>query len=375
MSMFNLRINAKFTSKSPRIFIAVLMCSHLGSGCDNHDVGTAPEIKDITESVYASGVLKSIDQYRVFSKYGGKIEKIYIREGMHVKKGDTIFRFDNKGLQIATENAKLISSTADYNLNMDKLKEASNNIELARKKRVNDSLLFYRQKELWKESIGTKIELEQKEFAFEQAITNYQNALVHYQDLERQLKLSSVQSKNNLRIAKLQEADFVIRSALDGIVYQINKEVGEFTNNTDVLAVIGSAEFIIELNIDELDIIKVKPGQEVIMRMESYPNEIYKGKIKCLDQMMNLRTRSFLAEATFNAPPIELFPNLTVEANIIIRTKENALTIPRAYLINDNTVVDVAGRRIKVEVGLMDYQLVEIINGIDSTTRLIIPSQ
>ena len=60
-----------------------------------------------------------------------------------------------------------------------------------------------------------------------------------------------------------------------------------------------------------------------------------------------------------------LFPNLSAEANIVIQTKENALIIPREYLIEDQYVMIDSEERVEVEVGLMDYQHVEIINGLN----------
>jgi hypothetical protein len=59
-----------------------------------------------------------------------------------------------------------------------------------------------------------------------------------------------------------------------------------------------------------------------------------------------------------------LYPNLTVEANIVIQTKENALTIPRAFLTGDSLVVLENGSARKVETGLKDYQKAEILSGL-----------
>ncbi|PHO00839.1 RND transporter, partial [Rhodobacteraceae bacterium 4F10] len=79
------------------------------------------------------------------------------------------------------------------------------------------------------------------------------------------------------------------------------------------------------------------------------------------------------AEAIFTNKPTKLFPNLSLEANIIIQTKQNALTIPRKYIINDTYVMLEGGQLQKVETGLMDYELVEIISGIDKSTKIQLP--
>ena len=333
------------------------------------------EIKNISESVYSTGFIKSVNQYEVFSSRNGIVEKIFVTEGMLVKKGDPIFQMENENLKVATENARLASKVADFKTNSDKLLDARKAIELAQRNLSNDSLQYERQKNLWSKNIGSKVQLEQKELSYEKSKTEFDRANTNYEDLKRQLNLASEQSKNNLEIAKLMEEDFIIRSEVDGVVYKINKEVGELINGQEPSAVIGTDEFIIELSIDEIDIIKVKKCQQVIIRMDSYESEVFEARIIAVDPMINIRTRSFQAEAVFTNKPKELFPNLTVEANIIINTKQDVLTIPRNYLMNDTSVILKGGKVQKVETGLMDYDLVEIKNGIDKSTVIELPQQ
>jgi hypothetical protein len=46
---------------------------------------------------------------------------------------------------------------------------------------------------------------------------------------------------------------------------------------------------------------------------------------------MDARSRTFKIEAHFLQVPVKLYPNLTAEANIIIQTKENTITIPKLF--------------------------------------------
>ena len=335
----------------------------------------SPETKNITESVYASGIVKSKKQYEVFGTTNAVVEKILVTEGMPIKKGDPIFQLDNKNLRIATENARLASIATDYQANSNKLIYASKAIEMAKKQLQNDSLQYERQNNLWSKNMGSEVELEQKLLIYENSKVVFAKTKTDYEDIKRQLKLESDQSKNNFEIAKQMEDDLIIRSEVDGVVYKINKEIGELINAQEPSAIIGTDEFIIELNIDELDIIKVKKGQQVIIRMDSYNSQVFEAKINTIDPMMNSRTRSFKAEASFTKKPNQLFPNLTLEANIVIHTKQNVLTIPRKYLLSDSTVMLKGGKVQKVETGLMDYDLVEVKSGIDKTSVLEISNK
>ncbi len=354
------------------LFLLYIVFSILIS-CEKKPETILPEIKNITESIYASGFIKSKNQYEVFGRSNGIVKIVFVKEGMSVKKGDPIFQLENQDLKIATENARIASSTADYYRNIDKLKDAEKSIDLATKKLANDSLLFNRQKNLWSNNIGRKVDLEEKELNFENSKVVLARANTTYEDLNRQLKMLSNQSKNNLQIAKLLEDDLMIRSEVDGVVYKVNREVGELINGSEPSAVVGTDEFILQLSVDEFDIVKTKIAQKVIIRMDSYKSQVFEAKIIAIDPMMNIRTRSFQVDAVFTKKPIELFPNLTAEANILVATKQGALTIPRNYLLNDSTIILQGGKLQKVETGLMDYDLVEIKSGLDKDTKIEMP--
>jgi len=343
--------------------------------CTSKKDSITPEVMNITESIYATGFIKSKNQYEVFAPINGIIEKIFVSEGAMIAKGDTIFRIENKSQELAIENARLNSTTSDYSNNQDKLLAAQDAIEIAKKTLTYDSLQYHRQKKLWEKNIGSKIELEQKELKLKTSEAELERMRSIYEDLKRQIKLASSQSKNNLKIAQLTRDNFIVKSEVGGLVYKLNKEEGELFDGRDPVAIIGTEAFVIEFSIDEKDIIKVKKGQQVMIRMDSYGSEVFEARIIAIEPMMNSRTRSFQAEAVFIKKPNQLYPNLTVEANIIIQTKENALTIPRKYLANDTSVLLMNGDRQTIEVGLMDFEMVEVLNGIDKNTRIQLPSK
>ena len=140
------------------------------------------------------------------------------------------------------------------------------------------------------------------------------------------------------------------------------------------LAVVGGAgNFILELQVDEYDIEKIKPGQQILVTMDSYKNEVFEAEVTRVLPLMNERTRSFTIEAVFTKGPPALYPNLTTEANIVLQTRENTITIPRDFLVNDSTVMLADGKERKVVTGVMDFQKVEIINGLTTTDEIMKP--
>jgi multidrug efflux pump subunit AcrA (membrane-fusion protein) len=161
---------------------------------------------------------------------------------------------------------------------------------------------------------------------------------------------------------------------LNGKVYNVLKEAGEMVNTQSPVAIIGDASgFMIELQVDEYDITRVIVGQKVLLSMDSYKGEVFEAVVTKIDPIMNEQTKTFKVEAAFVDPPPTLYPNLTTEANIIIKVKEKALTIPRSFLIDDNYVMLSNKEKRKVIVGMKDYEKAEIVSGLTKDDVILKP--
>jgi HlyD family secretion protein len=348
-----------------KLFLISLSLFLLLFSCKKEQENTKVTAEDITESVYASGIVKSKNQYQVFSTANGLIERVFVTEGDKVKIGDPIFQVIDKTAQLNTDNAQLAANNATMEANANKLTELKINIDLAKSKMDNDASLFERQSNLWAQQIGSKNELDNRELTYKNAKTTYSAAQLRYNDLKKQVKFSAQQAKNNLKISSTLKSDFVIKSTINGKIYSLLKEKGEMVNTQNMVAIVGDdTNFILELQVDEYDIAKIKLGQKVFVNMDSYKGQVFEAKIEKINPIMNERSRSFLLEARFISQPPTLFPNLTTEANIVIQTKEKALIIPRTYLVDDAFVLNKKNEKIKVEIGLKDYEKVEILSGV-----------
>lgn len=345
-------------------------------GCKSKVEKTKVVESSITESVYASGLLKSKNQYQVFASVSGILNEVLVAEGDTIKVGDVLFRLVDDAATLSKENAALNAEFANLKANSGKLNEAKLLLELSANKMKNDSLLYFRQKSLWQQQVGTKVELEQKELNYLNAKTNYYSAKVKHDDLLRQLELNATLSQKNLAISSKMESDFSIKSEINGIVYSINKNKGEIVSPQTPIAVIGDAkQFILEMQVDEYDIFKIKNGLQVIVTLDSYKGKSFDAVVTKINPFMNERNKTFLVEAEFVNPPEILYPNTSFEANILLRSKDKALLIPRNCLIHDSIVILENGDSAKVKTGLKDYQKIEIIDGLKVGDEIIIPKQ
>lgn len=355
-----------------RVFIACFLLSL--SACSKKAESIKVNFGTITESVYASGIIKSQNQYQVFAPVNGILETIFVAEDDYVNKGQVLFVISNEISKLSRENAQLLANFNDFEGNSNKLKELKLNIDFSKNKMLLDSINFKRQKSLFEEKIISKSQFEQSELLFQNSNAQYNSSLIKYSDLKKQLNFSDEQAKRNLQISEKSESDFIIKSELRGKVYSILKEKGEMVNTQTPIAVVGRAsDFLIEMQIDENDIVRIKKGQKIIIHMDSYKSKTFEAVVVKINPFLNERSKTFTVEAKFVNMPEVLYPNLSLEANIIIFEQNNTITIPRKYLIDNNFVMKKSGEKVKVRKGLLDFEKVEILSGITKNDYLIIP--
>lgn len=345
-------------------------------GCKNGQDSIPVERKSITESVYASGIVKAQGQYQSFALVSGILKEIKVKEGDAVKVGDTLFVIDNRGSALSADNAALAYELSQKNANAssDRLQEMVTAKNMASEKMKNDSLMMVRQQKLWQQSIGSQVEVEQRVLAYETSKGNYKSAVNRLDQAKLQLESEKNMALNNLKISNKNVGDFVVTSELNGRVYDIMKDPGDLISPQIPMAILGSADsFTLELQVDEYDITSLRLGQKVVVSMDSYKGQVFEALLSKINPIMNSASRTFLVEATFTKQPEVIYPNLTVEANIILQTHTDALIIPRTYLIRDSLVLTSEKDTTKVTTGLRNYDFVEITNGLTEGQHIYKP--
>ncbi len=352
------------------LLMAIVSCSSNGSK-------TTPVVQDITESVYASGIVKASNQYEVYATTNGILKEVLVKEGDTIDQETPLFIIDNEVLAMSSDNARL-----NMELSRDKTSSSSNTLrefeirlKLASDKMENDSILLSRQQNLWAQQVGSKLDLERRELTFKASKTEYESVLMQFNQAKLELLKAYQQSVNSLKISEKQQSDFTIKSSIKGKVYSILKEPGELVNLQTPIAIIGqSNDFEIELQIDEYDITKVKIGQRVFIAMDSYRDQVFEGVISKIAPYMNQKSKTFEVIARFTREPPSLYPNLTVEANVLIQKKDKALTIPASFLLKGNKVLVSKSDTVNVKVGIANMQWVEILEGLDGTSEIYEPT-
>jgi HlyD family secretion protein len=345
--------------------------------CSQQQDKILPEQKSLTESVYASVTIQPDSLYEVYAIVAGILDSNLVEEGAIVSKDDVLFQIINNTPKLNAQNAKFTLDLAQENYNGSAaiLGSIEEEIAAARLKYKNDSINYFRQKNLWEQNIGSKVEYDTKKLNYELALNSLEVLRSKYNRTKNELLTAVKQAKNSYRSSLIATKDFTIKSKINGKVYAIYKEPGEIINAVEPLASIGSASnFVIEMLVDEVDIVRLFLDQEIVINLDAYNGKIFKGKISKIYPQKDERNQTFKVEAVFENAPKVLYPGLSGEANIIIAKKDNVLTIPKSYIIDDTKVKTDEGL-ITITTGLQNMDYTEVVSGITEDTYIYKPTQ
>ncbi|MGB3344166.1 MAG: HlyD family efflux transporter periplasmic adaptor subunit [Aequorivita sp.] len=350
--------------------LAVVMAS-----CSSNEIKIRPDVKTITSSVYSSVTIQPDSLYKVFANVNGILDKNLVAENAIVKKGSPIAQIIDAGPKLTAENAKLSFQLARENYvgNAALTTSAEKELNNALLKYQDDSINYFRQKNLWEQQIGSKTQFEAKKLMYETSRNALAIAEENYSRTKNELRTQVSQANNTYKNTLINSKDFTLLSKINGKVYALYKNPGEIITPLEPVASIGSAtSFIIEMLVDEVDIVKIKEEQKVLLTLDAYGSQVFTARVSKIYPQKDERNQTFLVEAQFQQSPETLYPGLSGEANIIVDTKENALTIPRAYLLQGSKVKTEEGV-VNVEIGIQSLETVEIISGINANTWIYKP--
>lgn len=331
----------------------------------------------LTESVYASATVQPDSLYQAYSIVMGILDKVWVEEGDAVAKGDRILQITNTSPELNRKNAELSLRLAreNYSGSAAVLKGIEDEIQAAELKLKNDSINYFRQKNLWDQNIGSKVEYDTRKLAYELSQNSLSLLKQKYGRTKNELATQVQQAENTYKSSLTTSEDFTVVSKIDGKVYAIYKNPGEIINTVEPVAAVGrSDKFIVELLVDEVDIVKVKNDQKVYITLDSYGEDVFEAKVDKIYPRKDESSQTFMVEAIFVNPPPTLYPGLSGEGNIVIAQKEEALTIPKEYLIGTSKVLTDDGEK-EITLGLQNMEMVEVLDGITENTAIYIPEE
>lgn len=352
--------------------ILLLVC------CNNSWDVIYPVEKPLIEAVYASGHVVARNQYQVFAMAEGYVLEKTAEDGTTVSVGSPLFILESgqqsSRFDLAKKNYTIAAS--NYRDDSPVLAEIVSAMNTARTKMRYDSVNYLRYKNLIEQKATSRAEFDRMRLAYDNSRSELRLQQSRYEQVKNRLYLELESARSQLAIAGNESGKYVIKSDVDGIVFQTLKEKGELIRRGEPVAVIGdNGDFYLELAVDELDIRRLKTGQEVAVTIDALPGKVYRARISKIYPMVNRQQQSIQVDATLQDTIPILVSGLAVEANIIIRQKDKALVVPKAALVGRDSLWIRTGKgdeKIKVQKGIETLEEVEIIEGINTDSNILL---
>ena len=279
----------------------------------------------LTELVVANGKIQPVMQVVISPEVAGEIVALPVKEGDAVKKGDLLVQIKPDNYKASRDSAEAMnrSALASTTLAQAELEKASaeflRNQELFRNKLVSDSIM-----------------LEFKT-AFEVAKLRYTNA-VNQAD---QSRFGLVKAEDDL-------SKTTIRSPLDGTVSRLRSQLGErvlgtsFNMGTEIMTIADLNEMEARVDIGEIDVVLIKPGQKVRLEVDAFKDRKFNGAVTEISNSSktSVGSSNMGASQSQEATKFEVKvrisekekfrPGMSVNTEIETRYRTNVLTVPIA---------------------------------------------
>ena len=162
-----------------------------------------------------------------------------------------------------------------------------------------------------------------------------------------------------------------ITAPMSGVIDARNVVVGQAVEpNTVLFHISDRSQVIVVGKVFEEDLGKIKTGQAARVRVLSYPDQVFTGKVTLIDPNLDPLNRTVKVWIQLANPQGLLKPNMFARAGIILRRNEAALTVPNGAIIEANgekfVFVREGGKfkRVEITVGTKDDEYIEITDGL-----------
>ena len=334
------------------------------------------ERRDLTETVFASGMLEPEELYNLTAQTDGYITVLGFKEGDLIERGDTLVVIDNAASAISALSADVLLGIAARNAsdNGPAIQQAELNMQLAQKKMQQDSLQATRYEKLLALNAVSKLEAENAKLAYQTSTTNFKNAIQTLQLTKQQADQQLINQKAQRDINSVSSSFNVLKGTRAGKIYKRLKQQGDYVRRGEVIAIIGNAtQLYARLNVDEDNIAKVKVGQMVSIQLNTLQDSLLMGTISLIYPAFEESSQAYVCRATVQIPePMRLY-GTQLQANIVIAQRKNVLVIPRKTLDFGNTVNIKDKGPTTIQTGFISTEWAEVTGGLTEADILIAP--
>jgi HlyD family secretion protein len=373
------------------VFVAAV---HGGTKIDPSRLGKV-EKGDLAKSVVATGKIEPIVKVEVKSKASGIVQSLLVEYGDQVKKGQILAELDKQQIlaqvnqtKASLEAAEAAAHAAEADLEHAKYDAEGPDVPML--KRAYD-----RAQQMAKDGVVSASALDDAQKNYELAVNKQQlgkaNAISAAAKL-RQAQAQVSQAKAQLAEKEEEYRNSTIVSPIEGVVLSRDVEVGSAVSSilvlgssaTLVMTLGDTREVYVKGKVDESDIGKVYLGQPARIKVESYKDRTFSGKVTKISPMgvEKDNVTTFEVRASIDNAKGELKSQMTANAEIILEEHKGVLMIPEAALIYDKDrkasieTPDASAKdgkkKISVTVGISNGSKTELLSGLKEGQQVIL---
>lgn len=298
----------------------------------------------VVSAVYATGRVDTDRRATVRARVTAPLATLEVGPGQPVEKGQLLGRQDDREFSLGVERVE-----SDVDALRARLREAKDNLERTR------------------------------QLARDQLVPA--NELVRAEESVRQIEANLASSRKAVELAKEREGWVVLRAPLTGVITTILRRAGDpLREGDEVLTIVDLNEPYLRVAVDERDIGKVRPVQEVRIVFDAYPEQVLTATVGRIVPAVDRLTKAadVLVPLPASRPVVKL--DMTATVNIVTAVVENALTVPRDALEGtgpERTVylVDGDGRAAarRLTVGTCDERGCQVLDGLAKGDEVVAP--
>jgi len=350
---------------------------------------------DVARSVVATGKIQPITKVEVKSKASGIVEKLYVDINNVVKKGQPLAQLDQQEIvaQVDAQKAQLGAAEANVgtfeaNIEQDKVNAAAPDLPMYK-------LTLERNQEMQKEGVVSRQALDDANKDYLAALTRRDSA--HAQigvdnAKLKQAKAQVAQSQASLMQLEEQLSYTTIVAPMDGVILSRDVEIGDAVSSILVLGSTATLvmtegdinEVYVQGKVDEADIAHVYMGQPARIKVESFRDRVFQGKVTKISPMgvEKDNVTTFEVRVSINNPGGELKALMTANAEILLDEHKGVLTVPENAVIYDNqknASVNIPDKKQKdgtskvaIKVGLSNGSVTEVLSGLNEGDTVVL---
>ncbi len=353
------------------------------------------ENADIARSVVATGKVQPITKVEVKSKASGIVTRLDTDINAVVHKGQVLAQLDQQEVldQVAAQKATLEAAESN-------LRAASAAIEYDKVNAEAPDL------PMWKNTYNRALEMSKDGVVSRQSLDDAQQkylAAVNVRDKAvsqiavdtskmHQAQAQVAQAQASLKQLEDQLSYTTIVSPMDGVILSRDVEVGDAVSSilvlgstaTLVMTIGDTHQVYVQGKVDESGIGQVYLGQPARIKVESFKDKTFLGKVTRIAPLgvEKDNVTTFEVRVSIDNPGGELKANMTANAEILLDEHKNVLTVPEQALIYDNTgkaFVEVPDpkakdgkRRVAVQAGISNGTRTELLSGLKAGDGVVL---